>query len=72
MVLSKAIKIMKKKQFCEGLHGSVLVSTFASQQEGPWSKSHLGPFYVEFSPRMRGFSPGLSGYFSFPKTCMLG
>jgi len=32
-----------------GLHGGVLVSTVASQQEGSCFKSHLGPFCVEFA-----------------------
>ena len=36
-----------------GLHGGVVVSTVASQQEGSWFESWLGPFSVEFacSPR---------------------
>jgi len=37
-----------------GLHGGVVVSTVASQQEGSRFHPHLGPFCVEFacSPRV--------------------
>jgi len=40
--------------FAFGRHGDVVVSTVASQQEGSWFESQLGPFYVEFacSPRV--------------------
>jgi len=40
---------MFKSQELLGLHGGVVVSTVASQQEGSWFESQLGPFCVEFA-----------------------
>lgn len=58
---------------CMGLHGGVVVSTLASQQEGSGFESPVqpGPFCVACSPRV-GFSPGSPASSHTPKTCRMG
>ena len=46
-----------------GLHSVVVVSTVASQQEGSWFESQLGPFCVVFACSPCVCVASLSGYF---------
>ena len=63
------ICIFISNDFTMELHGGVVVSTVASQQEGSRFKFKLG--VCMFSPCVRGFSPGTLVSSHCPKTCML-
>ena len=56
--VNHCILLLLQFKYSLGLHGGVVVSTVASQQEGSRFNSLLGPFCVEFacSPRVCGSS----------------